>query len=78
MGAAEFCWHTALQYGLDRKQFNKPIAQTQLFQKKVGRYADSEISLGLQAALRVGRLMDEAQGAPEMISLLSVITAVRL
>ena len=69
MGAAEFCWHAALQYGLDRKQFDKPIAQTQLFQKKLADM-QTEITLGLQAALRVGRLMDEAQGAPEMISLI--------
>ena len=69
MGAAEFCWHVALQYGLDRKQFDKPIAQTQLFQKKLADM-QTEITLGLQAALRVGRLMDEAQGAPEMISLI--------
>ena len=68
MGAAEFCWHTALQYGLDRKQFNKPLAQTQLFQKKLADM-QTEISLGLQASLRVGRLMDEANAAPEMISL---------
>ena len=69
MGAAEFCWHAALQYGLDRKQFDKPIAQTQLFQKKLADM-QTEITLGLQAALRVGRLMDEAKGAPEMISLI--------
>ena len=69
MGAAEFCWHSALQYGLDRKQFDKPIAQTQLFQKKLADM-QTEISLGLQAALRVGRLMDEAQGSPEMISII--------
>ena len=69
MGAAEFCWKAALQYGLDRKQFNKPIAQTQLFQKKLADM-QTEITLGLQAALRVGRLMDEAQSAPEMISLI--------
>ena len=69
MGAAEFCWHAALQYGLDRKQFNKAIAQTQLFQKKLADM-QTEITLGLQAALRVGRLMDEAQSAPEMISLI--------
>jgi len=69
MGAAEFCWHAALRYGLDRKQFDKPIAQTQLFQKKLADM-QTEISLGLQAALRVGRLMDEAQGAPEMISMI--------
>ncbi|MEM8776535.1 MAG: acyl-CoA dehydrogenase [Pseudomonadota bacterium] len=69
MGAAEFCWHAARQYGLDRKQFNKPLAQTQLFQKKLADM-QTEITLGLQAALRVGRLMDEARAAPEMISLI--------
>ena len=68
MGAAEFCWHAARQYGLDRKQFNKPLAQTQLFQKKLADM-QTEITLGLQASLRVGRLMDEANAAPEMISL---------
>ncbi len=68
MGAAEFCWHAARQYGLDRKQFNKPLAQTQLFQKKLADM-QTEISLGLQASLRVGRLMDEANAAPEMISI---------
>ncbi len=69
MGAAEFCWHGARQYGLDRKQFNRPIAQTQLFQKKLADM-QTEITLGLQAALRVGRLLDEAKAAPEMISLI--------
>ena len=69
MGAAEFCWHAARQYGLDRKQFGKPLAGTQLFQKKLADM-QTEITLGLQAALRVGRLMDEGQGAPEMISLI--------
>lgn len=69
MGAAEFCWHGALHYGLDRKQFNKPLAQTQLFQLKLANM-QTEITLGLQAALRVGRLMDEAAAAPEMISLI--------
>jgi len=69
MGAAEFCWHAARQYGLDRKQFGKPLAQTQLFQKKLADM-QTEISLGLQAALRVGRLMEEARAAPEMISLI--------
>ncbi|MGH1331659.1 MAG: acyl-CoA dehydrogenase [Paracoccaceae bacterium] len=68
LGAAEFCWHAARQYGLDRKQFNKPLAQTQLFQKKLADM-QTEITLGLQASLRVGRLMDEAKAAPEMISL---------
>ena len=68
LGAAEFCWHSARQYGLDRKQFNRPLAQTQLFQKKLADM-QTEIALGLQGSLRVGRLMDEANGAPEMISL---------
>ena len=68
LGAAEFCWHAARSYGLDRKQFNRPLAQTQLYQKKLADMM-TEISLGLQASLRVGRLMDEAKAAPEMISL---------
>ncbi|WP_299588694.1 acyl-CoA dehydrogenase [uncultured Tateyamaria sp.] len=68
MGAAEFCWHAARQYGLDRKQFGKPLAQTQLFQKKLADM-QTEITLGLQGALQVGRLMDAAQAAPEMISI---------
>lgn len=68
MGAAEFCWHGARQYGLDRKQFGKPLAQTQLFQKKLADM-QTEIALGLQASLQVGRLMDKAQAAPEMISI---------
>ncbi len=69
MGAAEACWHAARQYGLDRKQFGKPLAQTQLFQKKLADM-QTEITLGLQAALQVGRLMDTANAAPEMISLI--------
>ena len=69
MGAAEACWHGARQYGLDRKQFNRPLAQTQLFQKKLADM-QTEITLGLQASLRVGRLMDEANAAPEMISII--------
>ena len=69
MGAAEFCWHAARQYGLDRKQFGKPIAQTQLFQKKLADM-QTEIALGLQASLQVGRLMDAANAAPEMISII--------
>ena len=68
LGAAEFCWHAARQYGLDRKQFGKPLAQTQLFQKKLADM-QTEISLGLQASLRVGRLMDEGRAAPEMVSI---------
>ncbi|MCL6282100.1 acyl-CoA dehydrogenase [Ruegeria sp. 2012CJ41-6] len=69
MGAAEACWHGARQYGLDRKQFNKPLAQTQLFQRKLADM-QTEIALGLQASLRVGRLMDDASAAPEMISII--------
>ncbi len=69
LGAAEFCFHAARQYGLDRKQFGKPLAQTQLFQKKLADM-ETEISLGLQGALRVGQLMDEGQAAPEMISII--------
>lgn len=68
LGAAEFCWHAARQYGLDRHQFDKPLAQTQLFQKKLADM-QTEIVLGLQASLQVGRLMDEAKAAPEMISI---------
>ena len=69
MGAAEFCWHGARQYGLDRHQFKRPLAQTQLFQKKLADM-QTEITLGLQASLQVGRLMDQAKGEPEMISLI--------
>ncbi|HEU0222462.1 MAG TPA: acyl-CoA dehydrogenase, partial [Paracoccaceae bacterium] len=69
MGAAEACWHAARQYGLDRKQFGRPLANTQLYQKKLADM-QTEIALGLQAALRVGRLFDEGRMAPEMISLI--------
>jgi len=69
MGAAEFCWFAARQYGLDRKQFNRPLAQSQLFQLKLANM-QTEIALGLQAALQTGRLMDDANAAPEMISLI--------
>lgn len=68
LGAAEFCMHAARRYGLDRKQFDKPLAQTQLFQKKLADMM-TDISLGMQASLQVGRLMDEANAAPEMISI---------
>ncbi|MEO5325850.1 acyl-CoA dehydrogenase [Mesorhizobium sp. CC13] len=68
LGAAEDCWHRARQYGLDRKQFGKPLAGMQLYQKKLADM-QTEIALGLQASLRVGRLMDEHKFAPEMISL---------
>jgi len=68
MGAAEDCWHRARQYGLDRRQFDRPLAATQLFQKKLADM-QTEICLGLQGSLRVGRLMDEGREAPEMISI---------
>jgi glutaryl-CoA dehydrogenase len=68
MGAAEDCWHRARQYTLDRKQFGKPLAATQLVQKKLADM-QTEITLGLQGSLRVGRLLDEGRAAPEMISL---------
>jgi glutaryl-CoA dehydrogenase len=69
MGAAEDCWHRARQYTLDRRQFGRPLAATQLVQKKLADM-QTEIALGLQAALRVGRLFDEGKMAPEMISLI--------
>ncbi|TCO70122.1 acyl-CoA dehydrogenase [Rhodovulum euryhalinum] len=69
LGAAEDCWLRARGYGLDRKQFGRPLAGTQLYQKKLADM-QTEIALGLQAALRVGRLMDEGRAAPEMISLI--------
>ncbi len=69
MGVAEACWKAAHQYGMDRKQFGKPLAGTQLYQRKLADM-QTEIALGLQAALRVGRLMDEARAAPEMISII--------
>jgi glutaryl-CoA dehydrogenase len=68
MGAAEFCWHAARQYTLDRKQFGRPLAANQLIQKKLADM-QTEIALALQAALRLGRLLDEGKGAPELISL---------
>jgi glutaryl-CoA dehydrogenase len=69
LGAAEFCWMAARQYTLDRTQFGRPLAQNQLIQKKLADM-QTEITLGLQAVLRVGRLMDEDRAAPEMISLI--------
>ncbi|WP_019100865.1 acyl-CoA dehydrogenase, partial [Chromobacterium haemolyticum] len=69
LGAAEFCWHAARQYTLDRKQFGRPLAANQLIQLKLANM-QTEIALGLHAALRVGRLMDEGKAAPEMISLI--------
>jgi glutaryl-CoA dehydrogenase len=69
LGAAEFCWHAARNYTLDRKQFGRPLASNQLIQKKLVDM-QTEITLGLHACLRLGRLKDEGQAAPEMISLL--------
>ena len=69
LGAAEFCWHAARQYGLDRKQFGRPLAQTQLFQKKLADM-QTDITMGLQGSLRIGQLMDRANAAPEMISMM--------
>ncbi len=69
LGAAEFCWHAARQYTMDRQQFGRPLAQNQLIQKKLADM-QTEITLGLQSVLRVGRLMDEDRAAPEMISLI--------
>jgi glutaryl-CoA dehydrogenase len=69
LGAAEFCWQQARQYTLDRKQFGKPLAANQLIQVKLANM-QTEITIGLQAALRLGRLMDEERAEPEMISML--------
>ena len=69
LGAAEFCWHAARQYTLDRRQFGRPLAQNQLVQKKLADMM-TEITLGLQGCLRVGRLLDEGKAAPEAISLI--------
>ena len=69
MGAAEFCWNAALEYSLDRQQFGKPLAAKQLIQKKLADM-QTEITLGLQSVLRLGRLIDEDKMKPEMISLL--------
>jgi glutaryl-CoA dehydrogenase len=68
LGAAEFCWHAARQYTLDRQQFGRPLAATQLVQTKLANM-QTEITLGLQAVLQVGRLMDQGNWAPEMVSL---------
>jgi glutaryl-CoA dehydrogenase len=69
LGAAEFCWHAARQYTLDRKAFGKPLAANQLIQKKLADM-QTEITLGLHAALRLGRLMDQGRATPEMVSML--------
>ena len=69
LGAAEFCWHAARRYTLERRQFGRPLAANQLIQKKLADM-QTEIALGLQAVLRLGRLMDEGRATPEMVSLL--------
>lgn len=69
MGAATFCWHAARQYGMDRHQFNRPLAQTQLFQKKLADM-QTEIALGMQGALQLGRMMEAHTAAPEAISMM--------
>jgi len=69
LGAGEFCWHAARQYGVDRRQFGKPLAQNQIFQLKLANM-QTEITLGLQGSLRLGRLLDEANASPEAISLM--------
>jgi len=69
LGAAEFCWHAARNYALERRQFGKPLAANQLVQLKLANM-QTEITLGLQAVLRLGRLMDEGRATPEMVSLL--------
>jgi glutaryl-CoA dehydrogenase len=69
MGAAEFCWHRARQYALDRKQFGRPLAANQLIQKKLADM-QTEITLGLHAALRLGRLMEQGKATPAMISMM--------
>ena len=68
LGAAEFCWHAARQYTIDRIQFGRPLAATQLVQKKLADM-QTEISIGLQGCLRAGRLMDQGKAAPEVVSL---------
>jgi glutaryl-CoA dehydrogenase len=68
LGAAEFCWHAARTYVLERRQFGRPLAANQLIQKKLADM-QTEIALGMQAALRLGRMMDEGKASPELISL---------
>ncbi|MEO8157053.1 MAG: acyl-CoA dehydrogenase [Betaproteobacteria bacterium] len=69
LGAAEFCWHAARSYTMERKQFGRPLAANQLIQKKLADM-QTEITLGLESVLRVGRLMDEGRAAPEMVSMI--------
>ncbi|WP_106160214.1 acyl-CoA dehydrogenase [Hasllibacter halocynthiae] len=69
MGAAEACWHAAREYGLDRKQFGRPLAQTQLFQRKLADM-QTEVALGLQGSLRLGRMLEDGTASPELISLM--------
>ena len=76
MGAAEFCWQTARDYVLERQQFGRPLAANQLIQKKLADM-QTEITLGLQSCLRLGRLFDQGRAAPEMISMMKRTTAAR-
>ena len=76
MGAAEFCWHAARTYTLERSQFGRPLAANQLIQKKLSDML-TEVALGLQGCIRVGRLLDEGRLAVENISMLSATTAGR-
>jgi glutaryl-CoA dehydrogenase len=69
IGAAEYCWHAARRYTLDRKQFGRPLAANQLIQFKLANM-QTDIALALQAALRAGRMMDEGNAAPEVVSLI--------
>src|SRR5690606_28385969 len=69
MGAAEFCWQAARRYTLERNQFGRPLAANQLIQKKLADM-QTDIALGLQGALRLGRLIDAGKGAPEMVSMM--------
>jgi glutaryl-CoA dehydrogenase len=68
LGAAEFCWHAARQYTMDRRQFGRPLASNQLIQKKLADM-QTEIAIGLQSVLRVAQLMDQGLATPEMVSL---------
>ena len=69
LGAAEFCWHTARQYTLDRQQFDRPLAANQLVQKKLADM-QTEITLGIQGVLRLGRMMDDGSATPEIVSMM--------
>jgi glutaryl-CoA dehydrogenase len=76
LGAAEFCWHAAREYVIERKQFGRPLAASQLIQKKLADM-QTEIAVGLQASLRISRLREEGKAAPEMISLVKRYSAAK-